>query len=40
MQIENEQAYVYVGGGITETSQPEREWEETVSKSKVVKKAI
>ncbi len=33
---ENE-VWIYVGGGITEASQAEREWEETVSKSQVMK---
>ena len=29
--------WIYVGGGITEASQAEREWEETVAKSEVMK---
>ncbi|WP_203257058.1 chorismate-binding protein [Hyunsoonleella ulvae] len=40
MQIKDNKALVYVGGGITETSNPESEWEETVAKSKVVKKVL
>ena len=40
MQLKDSKALVYVGGGITETSNPEREWAETVSKSKVVKKVL
>ncbi len=40
MQIKDNKALVYVGGGITETSNPELEWTETVSKSKVVKKVL
>ena len=40
MQIKDNKALVYVGGGITETSNPENEWEETVAKSKVVKKVL
>ena len=36
MQIKNEQAHIYVGGGITKDSNPEREWEETVAKSKTM----
>ncbi len=33
MQLKNDKAYLYVGGGITKDSDPEREWEETVAKS-------
>ena len=33
MQLKNDKAYIYVGGGITKDSDPEREWEETVAKS-------
>ncbi len=33
MQLINEKAYIYVGGGITKDSNPELEWEETVAKS-------
>lgn len=40
MQIKNKNAIIYVGGGITATSNPESEWEETVSKSQVVKKVL
>ncbi|MGZ0014586.1 chorismate-binding protein [Yeosuana sp. AK3] len=40
MQIIDQKAYVYVGGGITKASNPEREWEETVSKSKVIKSIL
>lgn len=40
MQIKNQQALIYVGGGITESSNPEKEWEETVSKSLVVKSVL
>ncbi|MFS4481470.1 chorismate-binding protein [Hyunsoonleella sp. 2307UL5-6] len=40
MQIKDNTALVYVGGGITETSNPESEWLETISKSKVVKKVL
>ncbi|TBN04436.1 isochorismate synthase [Hyunsoonleella flava] len=40
LQIKGDTAFVYVGGGITETSNPESEWEETVAKSKVVKKVL
>lgn len=33
MQLQGERAIIYVGGGITIDSNPETEWEETVSKS-------
>ncbi|MDD3721356.1 MAG: isochorismate synthase [Lutibacter sp.] len=40
MQVENNLASLYVGGGITAGSIPENEWEETVSKTEVMKRAI
>ena len=40
MQLIGNNAYVYVGGGITETSNPEAEWEETVAKSMVIKNVL
>ncbi len=40
MQLEHATINIYIGGGITETSNPEREWEETVAKSLVVKKVL
>lgn len=40
MALEQNQAHVYVGGGITKTSNAEREWEETVSKSLVIKSIL
>lgn len=36
MQIIENKAYVYVGGGITGLSDPEKEWLETVSKSQTI----
>jgi isochorismate synthase len=36
MQILHDQAYLYVGGGITVDSEPEKEWEETVNKTKTL----
>ncbi|MEJ2163010.1 MAG: chorismate-binding protein [Robiginitalea sp.] len=33
IQLRNRRAYVYVGGGITEDSDPLAEWEETQQKS-------
>ena len=40
MQLKDDQAYIYVGGGITKDSVPEGEWEETVSKSQVIKSVL
>jgi len=36
MQIKNNSAFVYVGGGITKDSEPEAEWYETEAKSKTL----
>ncbi|OUS00825.1 isochorismate synthase [Flavobacteriales bacterium 33_180_T64] len=36
MQFKNQQALIYVGGGITIDSNPEEEWEETVSKTRTM----
>ncbi|WP_439132775.1 chorismate-binding protein [Polaribacter sp.] len=40
MEIEENQASIYVGGGITKDSNAEKEWLETVSKSKTMKKVL
>ncbi|MDN3666901.1 chorismate-binding protein [Algibacter miyuki] len=40
MQLKGNNAIIYVGGGITESSNPESEWEETVSKSLVIKSVL
>ncbi len=40
MQLKGATAIIYVGGGITEDSNPEKEWEETVSKSEVIKSIL
>ena len=37
MELKENQAFIYVGGGITKDSIPENEWAETVSKSRVIK---
>ena len=37
MEIKNNKALLYVGGGITKDSDAEKEWDETVSKSAVMK---
>ncbi|WP_149275551.1 chorismate-binding protein [Pareuzebyella sediminis] len=39
-KITNKSAFVYVGGGITRSSEPEDEWEETIAKSKTVLQAL
>ncbi len=36
LQLLSDSVYVYVGGGITAGSEPEKEWEETVQKSKTM----
>ncbi|PCH73058.1 MAG: isochorismate synthase [Flavobacteriaceae bacterium] len=40
MEITKETTFVYVGGGITTDSIPEKEWQETVSKSKTMKRIL
>ena len=40
MEIGDKSVAVYVGGGITAASIADKEWEETVSKSKVMKKVL
>ncbi|WP_372937233.1 chorismate-binding protein [Seonamhaeicola sp.] len=40
MQLKALQAMVYVGGGVTISSNAEKEWEETVSKSLVIKSVL
>jgi isochorismate synthase len=40
MSVENDIANVYVGGGITKDSDAKKEWLETVSKSKTMKKVL
>ena len=35
-QIQGDQIYLYVGGGFTADSEPEKEWEETENKSKTL----
>lgn len=40
MEIVNSKAIIYVGGGITKESNPEKEWEETVAKTRVMKKVL
>jgi len=40
MQIKNKQVHLYIGGGITKDSVPEKEWLETVNKSMTMKKIL
>ena len=40
MQIQDKEAIIYVGGGITKDSNPENEWIETVNKTKTMKKVL
>lgn len=40
MQIQDQKAILYIGGGITESSNPESEWQETVQKSLVMKNIL
>lgn len=40
MAIKNKTATIYVGGGITKDSNAKNEWQETVSKSKTMKKVL
>lgn len=40
MQVANKKATIYIGGGITIDSIAENEWEETISKSEVMKKVL
>jgi len=40
MQLKDSKATIYVGGGVTRDSEPEKEWEETVAKSKTMLKVL
>lgn len=40
MQLKKDKAIIYVGGGVTEHSDAESEWQETVSKSLVIKTVL
>ena len=40
MKLEKQEAYLYVGGGITNDSDPELEWEETIEKTKTMKRVL
>ncbi len=34
------EAHIYIGGGITKDSIPEKEWNETINKSKTIEKVL
>jgi len=40
MRLKDNQATIYVGGGVTKDSTPEKEWEETVTKSRTILDAL
>ncbi|MBT8260061.1 MAG: chorismate-binding protein, partial [Bacteroidia bacterium] len=40
MQIKQNKAMIYVGGGVTKDSIPEKEWQETVNKTKTMKNVL
>lgn len=40
MEFKNGKAELYVGGGITKDSDPQKEWEETVKKTETMKKVL
>ena len=40
LQVVDHKAVIYVGGGITKDSHPEREWEETANKSRTMLKVL
>lgn len=40
MQVKNNKVILYIGGGITKDSNPEKEYAETVAKAAIMKKAI
>jgi isochorismate synthase len=40
MSVKDNKASIYVGGGITKDSEPEKEWLETVSKSKTMSRIL
>ena len=39
-EIDNNTASIYIGGGITKDSIAKKEWEETVSKSAIMKRVL
>lgn len=40
MQLKENKAFIYVGGGVTKDSDPDKEWEETVAKTNTMLKVL
>ena len=40
MQFKENIVKIYVGGGITQASNPEKEWDETVAKAEIMKRVL
>ncbi|MBT8291401.1 MAG: chorismate-binding protein, partial [Muriicola sp.] len=40
MELREDKAIIYVGGGITQDSDPEKEWQETIAKSRTILKVL
>jgi isochorismate synthase len=40
MEIKENTLSIYIGGGITASSNPKNEWEETVNKAQVMKSVL
>jgi isochorismate synthase len=40
MQLNEGNALLYIGGGITKDSNAENEWQETVNKAKIMKRVL
>lgn len=40
MQYVEKQVFIYVGGGITRDSVPEKEWDETVAKAQTMLRVL
>jgi isochorismate synthase len=40
MELIKDMAILYIGGGITKDSEPEKEWEETIKKTETMKKVL
>ncbi|TVZ55460.1 isochorismate synthase [Lutibacter sp. Hel_I_33_5] len=40
MKVENNKAIIFIGGGITKDSIPEKEWEETIAKAQTMKSIL
>ena len=40
MQLKNNKAILYVGGGIIKDSNSENEWQETINKANIMKRVL